>query len=889
MVKKELFEFDYSLNAGDKFYLNDIIPEETYDEMFRGRNISFLNKGQCGNGGTTGFIRYALQNNRGCLILVPNRSIVISKEEEYKNSNDVCCVYGGSPSFRRDDMVVIATYDQFPKLLKALYSGGFSHPENVWDCEFWSGRTIIIDEYHKLIDDNGYRDICYKITELIKNTSNAVVLMSATPHYGYIEFLRDIVKDKDVVSYDIRYEDETRLIRVYDVQEKDLRSILKKVKDSPKNKQTCVFYNNVKGISKIIDHIGDDECEVLCSETNKEELGVYYSSSFNENKRVHFMTSAYFTGHDISTSIKQCIIIGSRETENMCLGERDIKQMIGRFRKGVEGIHILYLNKKIQTDAYQKIRNTYDKNRQYLEVMGENWKSTPMTIQLKQETIRIGDTIERFDYWSRKGNLIKRLQEYGYIVKDKKIDEFESIIKRKKLSFKEAKQRIADGKDICYDDNKYWHQIKEYMDDKGVERMLGASRTTITDWYKIRKNVGECDIDMLCPEDKFNVLGLEQFGRYRVSYLMACLKYLGEECEYYQIPVKMKEILCCYAVRWKKDPKGKETGDIYIIFMERMGCETPPKSGMCSYKKDEFNTPIKGGISHKLSYRTEMRDGNWYGQTISLRDAPMTYNSLKGIHLYDWVNEDKEHRLPEVKGGKDWGDIKKYNQSTISEMYRDTVNGYRHTKSSMEYIDCLIVDIDSGITFNDFRERFKDYGWAAYPTINNIAGNWEKFRVIVPLKNRIRVSGEYSLMVVKMLRCMFCYYEDPNHQVCSYINRDDWMKRKQNEGELYDVPQEIVDDMMISIKNSKDMAMMKFNRQNTDSNMKGFKHICRTFEWAQEYFSSSMSLEDGARHKRLFVIKNNLCKDDREQFQTWLVDHYGYHYLSHWKSHKIIS
>ena len=84
---KSLFDYDYSLNAGDHFYLEDIINQETYQRLFSQKFISFLNKGQCGNGGTTGFVQYALNNAKGCLILVPNRSIVISKEEDRKVRN----------------------------------------------------------------------------------------------------------------------------------------------------------------------------------------------------------------------------------------------------------------------------------------------------------------------------------------------------------------------------------------------------------------------------------------------------------------------------------------------------------------------------------------------------------------------------------------------------------------------------------------------------------------------------------------------------------------------------------------------------------------------------------------------------------------------------------
>ena len=883
----KLFDYNYTLDAGESFFLEDIIGEETYQRLFSYKYISFLNKGQCGNGGTTGFVQYALKNNKGCLILVPNRSIVVSKEEEYKNNKEVCCVYGGSGSFDRDTRIVIATYDQFPRLLSTLSQGGFTQTEDPWESEFWSGRSIIIDEYHKLVDESGFRDTCHKVTELIKNTDAGVVLMSATPHWGYIEFIRELVENRDIITYNINYNQAPgKTIQIYDIKKKDLPSILKKVKDN--SDQTCVFYNSVEGIKKIIDNIGDDDSEVLCSEKNEKELGEYFSRSFNEQKRFHLMTSAFFTGQDIRAHVKQCIIIGSREFENMCLGERDIKQMMGRFRKGVDGIHIFYLSGKTQMDKYQSIEDEYKKSCGILELIGDKWTTKPVSIQLKQENIRLRDTLERFGYWSSKKALIKRLTDYGYEVKEKRIGEFEGLEKRRKLSFREAQQMIAEGKSISYDDYKYGVQIQEYMKEKGVEEMLNSSRETIIDWYKIRKNVGISDIDLLTPEEKFKVLGLEHFGRYKASFLMSCLKYLGVSCEYDQLSLKMRETMGCFVAKWKADPKGKAAGDIHIVFMKMKEWEAPTRKGSKKYKGDFDTIPEMEGIPHMLSYQTRIENKKCKGKTISLKDAPLQYKSLKNIPLYRWVNEDKAHRLPEIKSGKEWRGIKMYRQTKISEMFRDTDIEYPHNKSQMEYIDCLIIDIDEGITFQDFKERYQDYVWVAYPTINNIPDDWNKFRVIVPLKKRLKLCGEYNVMTLKMLRSLFCYYEDPNHQVASFINQEDWQQRKGNDGKLYDIPQGVVDDIMLSIKNSKELVLMRFDRGQADKNVEAFHWSSKTLEWAQDYFRASFDLGDGERHKRLFVIKNNLTDKDRELFQYWLMREYPQKYTDKWKSHKIV-
>ena len=43
---------------------------------------------------------------------------------------------------------------------------------------------------------------------------------------------------------------------------------------------------------------------------------------------------------------------------------------------------------------------------------------------------------------------------------------------------------------------------------------------------------------------------------------------------------------------------------------------------------------------------------------------------------------------------------------------------------------------------------------------------------------------------------------------------------------------------------------------------------------------------DGIRHKKLFVIKNNLSEEDCQLFGKWLLDNYPNYYKQHWITHK---
>ena len=98
----------------------------------------------------------------------------------------------------------------------------------------------------------------------------------------------------------------------------------------------------------------------------------------------------------------------------------------------------------------------------------------------------------------------------------------------------------------------------------------------------------------------------------------------------------------------------------------------------------------------------------------------------------------------------------------------------------MDKIDCLIVDIDNSISYNEFKEKYSHLTWTAYPTISNYdADDWRKFRVIIPLAQTLLIPND-SLNVLKTLRRMVCKYEDKNHQLGSYVNQEQWEMRREH-------------------------------------------------------------------------------------------------------------
>ena len=883
---ESLFEYDYEIICKNGFFLADNLTDVHYKKWFNSKCINVLNKCQCGNGGTTGFIRYALANSKGLLVLVPNVSICKSKEEEYKDDDRVCTIYGGKENIRLDAKVIIATYDQMHKMLKEMSDCGAEFNKD-WTAKIWSDRLIVLDEYHKLISECGYREICYSVTSMLKSTKYGVMLMSATPNWDYIKMLKKYSK-KDVASYTVKYiDDEINLMHKVNQKKILIYSVMKKFADiinrvylAPQNEQIVIFYNNLSAVENIVQKMNTEDVEILCSANHKEKLGEFYSDTFNQDKRLHFLTSAYFTGCDINTKIDKCIIIGSRSNGFLSYGCEDIQQMIGRFRCGCGSIHLFYNAQAREMWDYVNIKSQYENNVAQLKKLGEKCFDNEF-IGIMQETIMQRQTLKDWKNWESMDKLMEAMRQYGYVVEKGEMHKFEDIISPPKLTFKQCKKLICEGVKINWLQNKNCNIFQSYYDHYGKDKFERASMREILNWYRINKNVSDEDadgIESMLPNELCNAVGLSD-GYYSASYLMSILDYIGVEYSYAEMSLRLFESFNVYAI--KVDSGRRANSDTWLILHKmRQKCENTPY-----IYNDSSHTLCHNCGKIVISYKMHYSDRHTIAKSFYL-DEKMTFQPLKGITLYDWVNEDKEHRLPLKKKDKDWTNIKNYRQSKISEMVKITNEPYRQVISECTHINSLICDIDSGLKFSQFKERYKRYKWIAYPTLSNITSDWSKFRVIVPLGKMIKLEGEYNLKVLRFLRQMFCSYEDNQHMMVSYVNQEDWNLRYENDGEYYNIDQEFVDDLYSQVKNLKEYK--KLRKYKPTSPIK--THIPNksiSLDDAKQHFNNSFRLGDGARHKALFVIKNRLASEDRDLFTDWLISNYP-KYLQNWNSHKLV-
>ena len=892
MYSEALFEFDTTIKANEKLYLKDIIPDVEYNKWFSTRKqgkIFVLNKGRCGNGGTTGFIEYAKKNYKGLSIIVPNVSIVKSKEWD----DELCCLYGGAEGVDREKPIRVCTWDMH-KVVEAFPQYGMD-----MDNRFWAGSLLVVDEYHKLIDDCNFRAICAKVVKTIISTKSNVVLMSATPNYKFIDFLRE-VSGKEVETYNIEYDDNVSPVlqwmergkgkKLFDIINEVMRAARQKASEG-KVHQVVFFYNFVKGISDIVNQLEDtSDVEVLCSKSRNSKFVPCYSDEFNNDKCFHFMTSAYFTGMDVDEIIDKVVIIGGNSSMTLAYSNKEIKQMLGRMRKGYEGSYIIPDGRALDTKAYADYCAKKEQCAFVIKNIQGDARKNEMFIQQYLDYLYYTGVVESMEGWQSKEAFSKMMSIYGeYTVKAAKVKKPDSFSRKRDISFNEYKKKRLNGETVPY---RYSAMCEQFIGLCGLERFEKATRNEIERYMKLNEKAGDVNIEAMSGKEKYDLFLGD--GYYRGSYLMGVLDFLGSKCDYDTLEETMNEVFGCFCIL-DSGNTAKKNGCLYLCVMDRGIRKMSDIGDSGIYKESDFLSPFldKNRIS-TIKVSKKVSQPGQRTQCITDYLGTTTFKSLmegKNIKDTEYHKEFFTKILADptlITGIKSddtgWGKVfkaYKEQQSMISEFYKDVPSSerYRHTMNEMEKIDCLIVDIDDSITYNEFQELYGNYEFIAYPSISNTdPDNWRKFRVIFPLAHTLSIPND-TLGVLKILRRMVCKYEDKQHNLAAFINKEQWAMRREHDGRLVSIGQDTIVYLDTLIKSLKTYSG-KFQKSKDG-------HFTTTGCWSLEraigYYSEHD--QDGERHKALFIIKNRLSDEDCDLFMDWLRANHPTK-MHHWTSHR---
>lgn len=882
-----LFEFDTTIKANGKFYLKDIISDAEYKRWFSSRKqgkIIILNKGRCGNGGTTGFIEYAKKAYKGLSIIVPNVSIVKSKEWD----DELCCLYGGVEGVDRDKPIRVCTWDMH-KVAEAFPQFGMD-----MDNRFWAGSLLVVDEYHKLIDDSNFRAICAKVVKTIISTKSNVVLMSATPNYEFIEFLRE-VSGKEVETYNIEYDDNVSPVlqwmergkgkKLFDIINEVMRAARQKASEG-KVHQVVFFYNSVKCISDIVSKLDDtSDVEVLCSKNRNNKSVPCYSGEFNKDKGFHFMTSAYFTGMDVDENIDKVVIIGGNDSITLAYSNKEIKQMLGRMRKGYDGSFIIPDGRAMSKNAYSDYVAKKERSKFIIESVKDDARKDEQFIQEYLDYLYYTGIVESMEGWQSKAAFTKMMSIYGeYTVRASKVAEPNTFSRKRDISFNEYKTKRMKGETVPY---RYSAMCEQYIGLCGMERFEKATRNEIERYVKMNEKTGDVNIEAMCVAEKYDLFLGDGF--YRGSYLMGVLDYLGNKCDYDKLEEMMNDVFGCFCILDSGNP-AKKNGCVFLCVM---GSEIRKMSDIGDsglYRENDFLSPILDK-NRMTTIRVSKKVSQPGQRTQCITDHLGTtslYSLVGGGNRYQQQFFSEILKDPsiitDIKQEPKWKqlfDEYKKQQTMISEFYKDVPPSvrYPHKKDEMQQIDCLIVDIDDSISYNEFVAAYSAYEYVAYPSISNTdPDNWRKFRVIFPLAHTLSIPND-TLGVLKILRRMVCKYEDNQHNLGAYINKEQWAMRREHDGHLVSIGQDTVVYLDTLIKSLKTYSG-KFQKSKDG-------HFTTTYYWTLEQAMSYYGEhdQDGERHQALFVIKNRLSDDDCDLFVDWLRQNHPSK-MHHWLSHK---
>ena len=927
----------------DKFYLDEVLTEKHFEALFDRKNrgkVFVLNKNRCGNGGTTGFIRYAQSHNKGLIVSVPNRSIVFSKERENK---ELCGIAGGVKNPDLNRTVRVSTWDK-TEMVESKSPYGFVYTEidmddlESWNPTFWSGSLLLVDEYHKLVEDNSYREVCAKMTKTIIDTDGCVVLMSATPNDEYIEFLKqykevkllDVIYDDEGMHHDhhiIGWYDRPKGVETYNM----LNHLWENVRNDGKSKQMVVFYSSVDAIKSFVENLPDEleeQVEVLCSTKHKGNVP-NYSEQFNPEKSLHFLTSAYFTGMDIRQHIDVVVILGGDSGANMAYSSREVKQILGRFRVkydeegdwvegGYDYVYVIkdgraqddngYINAGKSTVRYDfRTSNIIDEKKRDMQYIEDYMNHLYYSCEKK-----------RREGWVDGDAFKKMMSVYSeYSINTHTLPEIREYKKNRDIPYGDFKKKLLDGIKVKH---RMLSMAEYYIEHNGKEAFAKASRRDVERFYNMHTKVGDTVLESLSRDEMYDLLLGDRY--YRGSYLMGVLGYLGKapkdiegKADYRLLEVVMNKVFGCVCV-YTSGKKNHPSSCWFLCIMveyrkSRWHTQKGRKCGQLLYNKTcpEFYlnpyedirisrnrrpigqtslTSTEYLLNMKLPSVIEGGEMAIYERRVKSGTPEFNYASNQREIMTDLLSNPSKiagfRADPERNEAFEY--YKNHHQSLVSEFYDDTGKvGHRFKTEEMKKIDCLIVDIDGGIRYNEFAELYKGYEWIALPTISNEDNdNWTKFRVIYPLAQTLELPND-SLKVLKTLRSMVCPFEDRNHNLGSYMNKEQWAMRRENIGELFDIPQDVVVYLDTRI-NTLSYHNGKFKRGKTDGSYE-------ISEWwsiddAIAYYYEHD--KDDERHHSAFIIKNNLSDEDELVFEKWLEENSNRRYIEkHWKSHKKIS
>lgn len=850
------------IDASDCRYLGEVLRLPKNREYNGILPAGVLDKSLADAGGS--FV--AMNCNENCIIVVPTRALRKSLVKD-KNNQKECFDFvnkksaSGLVDYLHKDgyKKIVCVYNSFPSVVEVLKQEKFPLKK----------FKVVVDEYQVILTDADFRqDAMNDLFDSLKEF-DYITYLSATPIKE--EFEMDELKPLPHYKVEWNRTIKVNLVnREFESDRQQSNYICNIIKDmlegrlyewsdrgqEEKVETIHIFCNSVKTIGKI--------CETL--QLLPEQVRICRSNSFQGRtpkyiadweiespygwvkKPVNFYTCCAYEGCNIYCNNGLVFVYSDGGRAYMQTDiSTDMVQIAGRIREGKDShnifrskiIHCFNKHYEIYSEEdLNRMIDEYDKNTETILTMQD--KLSPDEVKLfakKYETegsfcqiSKDKDRLVRSEL-KKKNALYRNNLKFQYMKEGilQFNGEFDDVIKE------ECQHNVQLTKEL-YESNSFVMAIKQIYDMSDNQRYPYFCR------YPELK-----DITLYLSKERVHSLGynsklcvqevelIKVMERIILSNLRSGL-YTSKE-------------LCSIFKEWNTDPVILHQIENYYI----------DNNKKCS----SYVIPSKKWLSVISTLPTVITKN--YVRKVNGKSTRVyqivvnSFNAVDDVNMSIAVNSGKFETKMNTTNFNNI--IMKESKSKddsylISEGYSDSEiysrNYSSQSKDSFRYIDCIILDIDNGITIEEFNEQYKEYEYLLYTTWSHTKEH-NKFRVILPLSKTIEIYGRCNLYV-KAKRRLFPK-QDMDCSLC-YFAPASTSKIYKNEGKKYD--SKIVYDTMLKIE-GEDSIKEQYNEL-FKSNYK----LLSTEDGRKKYWDRCIETindcPNGERNNTIFKCVSQLCK-----------------------------
>lgn len=395
------------LPDGRKPYFSDILKELPGNPLGQIPDNCIVSKGLCGLGGTFSELTNASRNS---IIIEPNKPTIVCKQIDpqlgefapfgvYKRVTvDKIIEYIDKCRQGNRAWKIMTTPESFRRVEEAI---GYTGLNIRTDC------FLLFDEVHHVVDDQDFRkSISLPFDTFFECQHKAII--TATPRRMRdkrfeLQGFREIV-----LSPQFDYSVPLKVCVTNNI----LQQLRQELAEVGKEKPVFIFCNSTAMNYSMAKQLDPEGASIFCSEDSCNNLSVagfksaYDSWSLSHMKSLNFFTSRFHNGWDCELDFKPVVIMVTdclSVEHTMIDPEVDAKQIIGRFRQGIDiAIVISNCNSSFEVRNRDSIEGRVEAHKDQYNIIDALAKTAPDEV-MRDTAIEIRDSMPYHNWLDEKG------------------------------------------------------------------------------------------------------------------------------------------------------------------------------------------------------------------------------------------------------------------------------------------------------------------------------------------------------------------------------------------------------------------------------------------------------------------------------------------------------